>query len=78
MKLLDKIGREFSACHAFESGKRLLEKRSVKVDDRTLELRDVVEGLKENHVVVSDQDRLRPAPFVRLRMAKSAPPEKPR
>ena len=57
----------------------LVEKRTVKVGYRTLEFSEVLDGLKEgDHVVVSDQDKLRPGQFVRQRMVKGASPEKSR
>ena len=57
----------------------LVEKRTVRVGYRTLEFSEVLDGLKEgDHVVVSDQDKLRPGQFVRQRMVKGASPEKSR
>jgi hypothetical protein len=39
----------------------VIEKRTVKIGYRTLEFSEVLNGLKEgDHVVVSDQDKLRP------------------
>ncbi len=56
----------------------LIEKRTVKIGYRTLEYSEVLDGLKEgDHVVVSDQDKLRPGEFVRQRMVKKLPPPKP-
>jgi RND family efflux transporter MFP subunit len=47
----------------------VIEKRTVKIGYRTLEFSEVLEGLKEgDHVVVSDQDKLRPGQLVRQRM----------
>jgi multidrug efflux pump subunit AcrA (membrane-fusion protein) len=56
----------------------VIEKRTVKIGYRTLEFSEVLNGLKEgDHVVVSDQDKLRPGQFVRQRMLRSVPREKP-
>ena len=55
----------------------VVEKRTVKVGYRTLEFSEVLEGLKEgDHVVVSDQDKLRSGQFVRQHMVKSVRQEK--
>lgn len=52
----------------------LIEKRTVKIGYRTLEFSEVLDGLEENdHVVVSDQDKLRPGQFVRQRLLKNVP-----
>jgi membrane fusion protein, multidrug efflux system len=46
----------------------MVEARTLKVGYRTLEFAEVLEGLKEGaHVVVADQDKLRPGQFVRQR-----------
>jgi RND family efflux transporter MFP subunit len=51
----------------------VIEKRTVRVGYRTLEFSEVLGGLKEgDHVVVSDQDKLRPGQFVRQRMVPRA------
>ncbi|HEY3601128.1 MAG TPA: efflux RND transporter periplasmic adaptor subunit [Chthoniobacterales bacterium] len=56
----------------------LIEKRTVKIGYRTLEFSEALNGLKEGeHVVVSDQDKLKPGEFVRQRMIKNVPPVKP-
>ena len=56
----------------------VIEKRTVKIGYRTLEFSEVLNGLKEgDHVVVSDQDKLRSGQFVRQRMLRSVPREKP-
>jgi RND family efflux transporter MFP subunit len=55
----------------------VIEKRTVRIGYRTLEFSEVLAGLKEgDHVVVSDQDKLRPGQFVRQRMIKTVPPKK--
>ena len=55
----------------------VVEKRTVKVGYRTLEFSEVLEGLKEgDHVVVSDQDKLRSGQFVRQHMVKSVRQDK--
>jgi RND family efflux transporter MFP subunit len=49
----------------------MVEARTVKVGYRTLEYAEVREGLKEGaHVVVADQDKLRPGQFVRQRRVR--------
>ncbi|HEY1583389.1 MAG TPA: efflux RND transporter periplasmic adaptor subunit [Chthoniobacterales bacterium] len=46
----------------------IIEAHTVKVGYRTLEFAEALEGIKEEaHVVVADQDRLRPGEFVRQR-----------
>jgi hypothetical protein len=56
----------------------VIEKRTVKIGYRTLEFSEALAGLKEgDHVVVSDQDKLRPGQFVRQRMVKAMPQPKP-
>lgn len=56
----------------------IVEKRTVKIGYRTLEFSEVLEGLKEgDHVVVSDQDKLRSGELVRQRMINSVRQEKP-
>ena len=56
----------------------VVEKRTVKVGYRTLEFTEVLTGLKEgDHVVVSDQDKLRSGQLVRQRIVKSMRQEKP-
>jgi RND family efflux transporter MFP subunit len=55
-----------------------IEKRTVKIGYRTLEFSEALNGLKEGeHVVVSDQDKLKPGEFVRQRMIKNVPQVKP-
>ena len=55
----------------------VVEKRTVKIGYSTLEFSEVLEGLKEgDHVVVSDQDKLRSGQFVRQHMVKSVRQEK--
>ena len=55
----------------------VVEKRTIKVGYRTLELAEVLSGLKEgDHVVLSDQDKLPPGEFVRQRIVENAPPRK--
>jgi RND family efflux transporter MFP subunit len=52
----------------------LLQSRTVKVGYRTLDFSEVLSGVSEGeHVVLSDQDRLRPGRPVRQRVAKVAP-----
>lgn len=54
----------------------LIDKRTVKIGYRTLEFSEVLNGLKENdHVVVSEQDKLRPGQFVRQRLLRNKPPK---
>ena len=49
----------------------MIEKRTVQVGYRTLELSEALSGLKEGtHVVISDQDQLRPGEFVRQRVVR--------
>ncbi len=56
----------------------LIDKRTVRIGYRTLEFSEVLGGLKENdHVVVSDQDKMRPGQFVRQRVLKNVAQEKP-
>ena len=56
----------------------IVEKRTVKVGYRTLEYSEVLEGLKEgDHIVVSDQDKLRSGQLVRQQMMSSMRQEKP-
>lgn len=56
----------------------VVEKRTVNVGYRTLEFSEVLGGLKEgDHVVVSDQDKLRSGRFVRQHTIRSVRPEKP-
>ncbi len=48
--------------------------RTVRTGFRTLDFTEALEGVKEGaHVVVADQDQLRPGQFVRQRVVKSAP-----
>jgi HlyD family secretion protein len=52
----------------------LLQSRTVKVGYRTLDFSEVLSGVSEGeHVVLSDQDKLRPGRPVRQRVAKLAP-----
>ena len=52
----------------------IIQKRTIKVGYRTLEYTEAISGVSEgNHVVVSDQDKLRPGKLVRQRMVKSSP-----
>jgi RND family efflux transporter MFP subunit len=52
----------------------LLQSRTVKVGYRTLDFSEVLSGVSEGeHVVLSDQDKLRPGRPVRQRVAKVAP-----
>ena len=56
----------------------VVEKRTVKIGYRTLEFSEVLAGLKEgDHVVVSEQDELKPGRFVRQRVVRGLPPPKP-
>ena len=49
----------------------MLEARTVKVGFRTLEFAEALSGLEEReHVVVADQDKLRPGHFVRQRLLR--------
>lgn len=49
----------------------ILEARTVKVGFRTLEFTEALSGLEEGeHVVVADQDKLRPGQFVRQRLLR--------
>ena len=53
----------------------MVEARTVKVGYRTLEFAEVLEGLQEGaHVVVGDQDKLRPGQFVRQRRIRPDQP----
>jgi RND family efflux transporter MFP subunit len=53
----------------------MVEARTVKVGYRTLEFAEALSGLKEGaHVVVADQDQLRPGQFVRQRLVHSDQP----
>ncbi|HEY1582640.1 MAG TPA: hypothetical protein VGF73_06040, partial [Chthoniobacterales bacterium] len=46
----------------------IVEAHTIKVGYRTLEFAEALEGIKEGaHVVIADQDRLRPGEFVRQR-----------
>ncbi len=55
----------------------IVQKRTVQVGYRTLEYAEIISGLDEGqHVVVSDQDRLRPGQLVRQRYLR--PPPEPR
>jgi len=57
----------------------VVEKRAVRIGYRTLEFSEVLSGLKEgDHVVLSDQDKLRPGEFVRQRRGKTVAPERSR
>ena len=50
-----------------------IESSTVKVGYRTLDFTEVLNGVKEGaHVVVADQDLLRPGQFVRQRIVKSS------
>jgi RND family efflux transporter MFP subunit len=52
----------------------IVQKRTVQAGYRTLEYAEVVSGVDEGqHVVVSDQDKLRPGQLVRQRFVRSAP-----
>ena len=52
----------------------LIESRTVKIGYRTLDFSEVLDGVLEGeHVVLSDQDKLRPGRPVRQRVAKVAP-----
>jgi RND family efflux transporter MFP subunit len=52
----------------------MIEKRTVQVGFRTLDYSEVLSGLKEGtHVVVTEQDQLRPGEFVRQRIARADP-----
>jgi RND family efflux transporter MFP subunit len=52
----------------------IIQKRTIQVGYRTLEFTEAISGVSENnHVVVSDQDKLRPGKLVRQRMVKSSP-----
>jgi RND family efflux transporter MFP subunit len=56
----------------------VIEKRTVKIGYRTLEFSEVLAGLKEgDHVVVSEQEKLKPGRFVRQRVVRGEPPPKP-
>ena len=56
----------------------VVEKRTVKIGYRTLEFSEVLAGLKEgDHVVVSEQEKLKPGRFVRQRVVRGEPPPKP-
>jgi RND family efflux transporter MFP subunit len=56
----------------------VIEKRTVKTGYRTLEFSEVLGGLSEgDHVVISDQEKLRPGQFVRQRLVKGMPQPKP-
>jgi RND family efflux transporter MFP subunit len=49
----------------------MIEKRTVQVGYRTLDFSEVLSGLKEGtHVVVTDQDQLRPGEFVRQHIVR--------
>ena len=53
----------------------MIDKRTVQVGFRTLEFAEALSGLKEGaHVVVADQDTLRPGEFVRQRVVHSELP----
>ncbi len=53
----------------------IIQPRTVKVGYRTLDFSEIVSGLSEgDHVVLSDQDKLRPGRFVRQRVAKIPSP----
>jgi RND family efflux transporter MFP subunit len=55
----------------------VVEKRTAKIGYRTLEFSEVLAGLKEgDHVVVSEQDKLKPGRFVRERVVRGVPPPK--
>ena len=57
----------------------IIEKRTIDVGYRTLEYAEAVKGVAEgDHVVVSDQDKLRPGQLVRQRMTRPPPREKAR
>ena len=50
----------------------MVEARTVRVGYRTLEFAEALDGLKQSaHVVVADQDKLRPGQFVRQRLVGS-------
>jgi HlyD family secretion protein len=52
----------------------VVQARTVKVGYRTLDFSEVLSGLSEgDHVILSDQDKLRPGKPVRQRLAKVAP-----
>jgi RND family efflux transporter MFP subunit len=56
-----------------------IEKRTVRIGYRTLENSEVLDGLKlDDHVVVSEQDKLKTGQFVRQQMIKSLPTPKPK
>jgi RND family efflux transporter MFP subunit len=51
-----------------------VQKRTVKVGFRTLDFSEAISGLSEgDHVILSDQDRLRPGQTVRQRKVQVAP-----
>jgi RND family efflux transporter MFP subunit len=53
-----------------------VQRRTVKIGYRTLDFSEAVSGLSEgDHVIVTDQDRLRPGQVVRQRKVHVAPPQ---
>ena len=53
----------------------ILQSRTVSVGYRTLDYSEAMSGLREGeHVVISDQDKLRPGRFVRRRVVTLPPP----
>lgn len=56
-----------------------IEKRTVRIGYRTLDNAEVLDGLKfDDHVVVSEQDKLKTGQFVRQQMVKGLPTPKPK
>ena len=56
----------------------VIEKRTVRIGYRTLDTSEVLDGLKlDDHVVISEQDKLKTGRFVRQQMVKTLPPQKP-
>jgi multidrug efflux pump subunit AcrA (membrane-fusion protein) len=56
----------------------VIDKRTVRIGYRTLDTSEVLDGLKfDDHVVVSEQDKLKTGQFVRQQMIKKLPPQKP-
>lgn len=56
-----------------------IEKRTVRIGYRTLDNSEVLDGLKfDDHVVVSEQDKLKTGQFVRQQMVKGLPTPKPK
>ena len=66
--------RACSSIRSWSSRTAWCESRTVKVGYRTLEFTEALDGLKEGaHVVVADQDKLRPGQFVRQRVVALGP-----